>query len=201
MNLRKLCNEKGFLYFATTLLTKSDLLVSSALYKFDVDDNELNKWFELYDSLINDKAKILKLEKKSSYYKSFILIYIFYLTQVDNNKIIIIQNNRDFSKELTSLIKNFLELDGVEGSKPIIDLLNRIEFSNKSTLNFLKLGTYNIKNLDNIDFIYFGEGKVINTEKLIFDLNEIDFLGAKKVKKTILSIDNDLNLNYIKKIK
>lgn len=196
MNLRKICNEKDFLYFVTALLLRKEIVSSSLLYKFDFNDNEVKKWFEIYYHTITNKFKIIKFPK---IYTSFIAMYILYLSQKDNTKIIIIQKDKELSKFLLGFYNRFLAFEEIEGSNVISFTLNKIIFSNNSEISCLKQNTYNIKNISNIDLVYFAEGEIENTEKLIFDLNAIDF-GSNKIKKTILAISNDLKLDYIKKI-
>ena len=170
------------------------------LYKFNINDKEVKEWFEIYYHSIANSFKTIKFEKKYTCFDSFILIYILYLTQKDNTKIIIIEKDKEFSKFLLSFSNRLLASDEIEGSYITSFTLNKILFTNNSEIKVLKQNTYNIKNISDVDLIYFAEGEIKNTEKLIFDLNEIE-ISYHKAKKTFLSISNDLKLDYIKKIK
>lgn len=181
----KLTAKKPFHIFCTLLLSKN---------VGDFPDTKIKKWFQYHKALFT-KGKIIKVENYSDYYREFIAFYIYYLCLNSNSQIAIIESKTYIINAIRELDEYLHSIFGECGL--IIDAKHsnsKLDFDNGSKVQRFTPLSYNLKSWDKLNFVYFDESLIKNTEKLYYDLKLLK--ERQDVSSVILTIKNDLKKDF-----
>ena len=191
-----------FQIWCSWLLNYKDLGIGTNV---SISEYYVSNWYKFYFQIFNDKEKVIKVEKKGSIgYTTFMAFYIYYLAMSKpNSKIIIIENTKKINpllRVLDLLISTNFNINSIKLDSPFIS--NKIEFDNGTTVKSFPPSTYNLKNIGQIEFVFFDECSIKNTEKLNYDISIA--LMTNEINKMILTISNPIEDEFpeikIKKI-
>ncbi|MEO6304891.1 MAG: hypothetical protein ABIP51_17150 [Bacteroidia bacterium] len=193
--------KKPFHIFSLWLLNSKDLGIGTKLI---FSDTYVKLWFNFYNKIFENKEKVLKISKEENLgYTTFMAFYIYYLVMSKPEiKVVVIEKKRSIIPLLTLIdviMFDRFNIKSLEGSRVFGG--TKLTFENESIVKTFPPATYNLKNMGEIEFIFFDECEIKNLEKLNFDISIA--LETSEIKKMVLTVTNDLSADYpeIKTIK
>lgn len=189
-----------FPVFCLWLLSKESVGVGTNVF---FTEFYIEKWFRWHEALFgqhSDKIVLSDVEHKTGF-TTFISFYIYYLmvSKPDSN-IAVIEGKPEIINLIrlidTIMTSNF-DVDHIETAVAT----SKIVFTNGSTLKTFRPSTYNIRNFDELEFVFFDKVDIKNTDKLIYDITVAK--TTDEIRKMVLTITNDISTDFpeIKKVK
>lgn len=180
--------SNSFAFFMAWL--NAQKLINSQIV-FKIDDVVLGRWLKYYVEVLNVDDKVVyveSLEEMNADFEVFIALYMFYLSLYKSDSTIISIGS---SVENKNLIYKILKIDSIisdsiEVPKHIIATdHNYVKFSNESIIKFQTVNTYTLRNMQELDLVYFGFSQIKNEEKISYDISEM--LTSSLTNKAIIA--------------
>jgi hypothetical protein len=179
--------NKNFEFFCVWLLS----IGISRNAKFNVTDDYVKKWLRYHKQVIKGESVKRVIKHKEIGYSTFMALYIYYLAcKRPNAKIIVIEKPKYKLKDIIIFIDELLSLTTKEKQIEKKEL-SKLDFSNGSKIVVMNGTTYNLRNHEGLDLVFFEEFEVSNTDKLYYDIE----MAADKsvIEKMVLTITNNLD--------
>lgn len=190
--------DNPFPYFCVWLLSRNPDGIGRGS-NASVTESYLKKWFVWHDQLFGEgKGKIIAVEnEKKVGFSTFMSYYIYYLSMSKPNSTIAVIDNSNFVfsmlRAIDVVMNSSFDIDSIDGLRPVNP--TKLFFLNGSSVRVLKPSTYNIRNFDDLDLVFFDNMiSIKNTDKLIYDITLAQ--STEEIKKIILNIENDLTLEF-----
>lgn len=186
--------NKSFQIFCLWLLSCGDIGVGT---KVQLTEEVFKPWFKYYKIIFENEEKVVKVEPRPAIgYTTFMAFYIFYLAnKTPNIKIAVIEKNKkilSLLQILDNLILDRFDYAALDSTK--LSIGNKLVFSNGSIVKTFNPTTYNLKTMEEIEFVFFDYCEIKNLEKLNEDIYLA--LTSEEIKKMVLTITNDISTEF-----